>query len=233
MSNLIILPVYNESINLGKMLESLLDLSAQFDILVIEDNSPDGAGIIADKYAKLNNRIKVIHREKKLGLATAYSCGFNFALNNGYEHVITMDCDFSHNPMDIPGFINEAEKSFELIIGSRYIRGVRIKSWSFRRLLLSKLANFYASTMLGTKLSDLTSGFRCYKTTVFNKIDVSSFRSKGYAFQIEIVYKILRKRMKIKEIPIVFTDRQGGVSKMSLKIVIEAFWVVILMKLFH
>lgn len=231
MKNLVILPVYNEVDNINNVVMAILNLDISSEILIIDDDSPDGTGKAADRLSRLNNRVKVIHRERKLGLGTAYLAGFQFALKNGFDYIITMDSDFSHNPNDLPRLLGEAEKGFDLVIGSRYIWGIRVNNWPFERLLLSKFANIYADFILGTGVMDLTSGFRCYRSSVFNKVDFFRVRSKGYAFLIEIAYKIFKKGFPIKEVPIIFSEREGGVSKMSLKIKIEAFFAVIFMKL--
>lgn len=233
MKNLVILPVYNEADNISNIVSAVKKGGLQTDILIIEDNSPDGTGKIVDGLVNKDAGIFVIHRQGKLGLGTAYITGFGFALKKGYDFIFEMDSDFSHNPSDLPLLLQSALKGNGLVIGSRYVDGVRVNNWPFKRLLLSKAANYYADSILRTGVKDLTAGFRCYRAEALKAIDLSKVRNKGYAFQIEMSYKIFKKGFRIAEIPIIFSERKKGSSKMSLAIKIEAFFSVLLMKFAH
>lgn len=229
MKNIIILPVYNEINNIESIVKSLRNIEVYFDILIIDDNSPDGTGAAADKIAQDIKGVKVIHRERKLGLGTAYIHGFEYALKNGYDYVVSMDSDFSHNPKDVPRLFLEAMQGAGLACGSRYAGGVRVNNWPFGRLLLSKCANIYTNIILRAGIKDFTTGFRCYQTAALRQVDFSSVKAKGYGFLIEMTYRFFRKGLPIKEVPIMFSGREKDKSKMSMSIKIEAFFAVLLM----
>lgn len=225
MKVLIIIPTYNEIENIGKLIEVIFTYVPTANILVVDDNSKDGTGEYIDKLSASDNRVKIIHRERKLGLGTAYKVGFQYALNENYDYVFEMDADFSHNPKDITRFL-EKIKHCDLVIGSRYLNQITIVNWPLSRLLLSYFANFYARTVTGIPVRDLTSGFKCYKLKVIKEMPLDRISSDGYGFQIETVFWSYYKKFKVREISIVFTDRLEGKSKMSKNIVWEAFWLV-------
>jgi dolichol-phosphate mannosyltransferase len=222
---LIVIPTYNERENVPKLIEKIFSINPLVHILFIDDNSPDGTGIFLDSCAQNDSRIKVIHRESKLGLGSAYKVGFRYAIQHNYKIVFEMDADFSHDPEEINNFLKEV-KNFDLIIGSRYLNQVTVVNWPLSRLLLSYFANLYARIITGIPVKDLTSGFKCYRIEVIKALPLHRILSEGYGFQIETVFWTHLKGFKIKEIPIIFTDRIEGTSKMSKKIVWEAFWTV-------
>jgi dolichol-phosphate mannosyltransferase len=222
---LVCVPTYNERANLPLIVPSILEQDDRLEVLVIDDNSPDGTGALADTLAEESPRVHVLHREAKEGLGRAYLAGFRWALERGYEFVLEMDADFSHDPKFLPLFI-EASQQADLVIGSRYKQGVNVINWPISRLLLSLGANQYARMITGLPISDSTGGFKCFRREVLAAIDFSRVRSNGYAFQIEMSYRAWRKGFRIVEIPIVFTDRVEGQSKMSKRIVREAVWMV-------
>jgi dolichol-phosphate mannosyltransferase len=223
---LVIVPTYNERENILKLIDAVLAQSPIIDVLVVDDGSPDGTGQIVDERAAADQRVHVIHREKKLGLGTAYVAGFRWALERDYAFVFEMDADFSHDPQHIPQFLDSIENA-DLVIGSRYREGrVTVVNWPIARLLLSYFANVYARFVTGLDIFDLTAGYKCFRRKVLEAIDLSDVRSNGYAFQIEMHFRVWRKGFRIVEIPIVFVDRTEGTSKMSKKIVREAVWMV-------
>ena len=222
---LVIIPTYNEKENIREITPQILKKDPSIDVLIVDDNSPDGTGEIADEMAGENSRIKVLHREKKAGLGTAYKTGFKYALENGYDHIFEMDADFSHDPKYIPRFL-ETVKEADLVLGSRYISGVNVINWPMSRLILSYYANVYTRWVTGLPVRDATGGFKCFRREVLEKIDLDKVQSEGYSFQIEMSFRAWKKGFKIKEIPIVFEDRRVGQSKMSKKIVREAIWRV-------
>lgn len=223
---IVIIPTYNEASNLGQIVPEVLQQDDRLDVLVVDDNSPDGTGDIADKLAGDSERVFVMHRAGKLGLGTAYLDGFRWALERDYEFVFEMDADFSHNPKHIPEFLAGITDA-DLVLGSRYLaRRVTVVNWPMSRLLLSYGANIYAKIITGHRLYDATGGFKCFRRRVLEAIDLDKVRSNGYAFQIEMSFRAKRKGFKIVEIPIVFVDRTDGESKMSGKIVREAVWMV-------
>ena len=222
----VIVPTYNERENIIKLIDAVLAQSPILDILVVDDGSPDGTGGIVDERAAQDSRVHIIHREKKLGLGTAYVAGFRWALERDYAFVFEMDADFSHDPQHIPQFLASVENA-DLVIGSRYREGrVTVVNWPIGRLLLSYFANVYARFVTGLGIFDLTAGYKCFRRKVLETIDLSDVRSNGYAFQIEMHFRVWRKGFRIVEIPIVFVDRTEGTSKMSKKIVREAVWMV-------
>ncbi|MDX1661692.1 MAG: polyprenol monophosphomannose synthase [Gemmatimonadota bacterium] len=222
---LVIIPTYNEAENLPQIVPAVLERNSRFEILVVDDGSPDGTGELADEMAEGEERLHVLHRPGKLGLGTAYLAGFRWALERDYELVFEMDADFSHDPDHLPDFLNLAEE-YDLVVGSRYTRGVTVVNWPMGRLLLSWLANKYAKFVTGLDLNDVTSGFKCYHRDVLEALDLRAIRSNGYAFQIETVFRTWHAGFRVVETPIVFVDRNVGVSKMSKRIVWEAIWMV-------
>ena len=225
MKTLVIIPTYNESENVGRIVPLVLEKDPSINVLIVDDNSPDGTGRIADEMANQDERISVIHRQSKSGLGTAYITGFKFALENGYDLVFEMDCDFSHDPKYIVEFL-KAAKDVDLVLGSRYISGVNVINWPMSRLLLSYYANVYSRLVTGLPVRDATGGFKCFRREVLEAIDLDRVKSNGYSFQIEMSFRAWKKGFKIKEIPIVFEDRKVGQSKMSKRIVREAVWMV-------
>jgi dolichol-phosphate mannosyltransferase len=222
---LVIIPTYNEADNLPQLLPTVLKLGDHFNILIVDDGSPDGTGNLVKQLQKSEPRIHLIERPGKMGLGTAYVAGFRYAIANGFDYVFEMDADFSHDPNELPHLLAKAEE-FDLVIGSRYIQGVNVVNWPMRRLLLSYFANIYTRVITGMPVRDATGGFKCFKRQVLESIDLDAIHSNGYAFQIEMNFKTWRKGYKIHEIPIIFVDRRIGVSKMSKSIVYEAVWMV-------
>ena len=216
----ICLPTYNEAENLERMLRALGSSGAR--VLVIDDNSPDGTGAIADRLAEELGYVDVLHRPQKEGLGPAYLAGFERALADGAELVLELDCDFSHDPADVPRLLEAAEQGADLVIGSRYVEGGSIGDWGFTRKLVSSGGSWYARLVLGVPVRDLTGGFKCFRRAVLEAIDLGAVDTRGYAFQIEVTYRALRKGFRVVEIPIRFTDRTHGGSKMSRTIVLEA-----------
>ena len=222
---LVIVPTYNERDNLPPLANRLLALPAPVDLLVVDDNSPDGTGKLADELAAKFPSIHVLHRAEKNGLGRAYCAGFAWALARDYEFIMEMDGDFSHNPDDIPAFLAAAQTA-DLVLGSRYSNGIRVINWPLNRLMLSLGAAKYVRVITGMPFSDPTGGFKCFRRHALEAIDLQAVRSNGYSFQIELTHKIWRQGMKVAEVPIIFTDRFQGTSKMSGHIVWEAVWMV-------
>ncbi|HMU42434.1 MAG TPA: polyprenol monophosphomannose synthase [Ignavibacteriaceae bacterium] len=222
---LIIIPTFNELDNITKLIPDLLSRSANPDILIVDDNSPDGTADFIQQMAVNNDRIHLIKREKKMGLGTAYIEGFKFALKNNYDFIFEMDADYSHDPKEIPNFLNAIQGN-DLVLGSRYSNGVNVVNWPMRRLLLSYFANMYTRVITGLPVKDATGGFKCFRRKVLETINLDRVKSNGYAFQIEMTYKAFKKGFRIKEIPIIFIDRMKGKSKMSKRIVREAIFMV-------
>ena len=220
------LPTYNERENLEPMVSALLERLGPDDrVLVIDDGSPDGTGALADRLAAESERVGVIHRAKKEGLGPAYLAGFRQALAQGAELVLEMDCDFSHDPDDVSRLIAAAADA-DLVLGSRYVRGGRVEDWGRARRFVSRGGSLYAQILLFTRIRDLTGGFKCYRREVLERIDLDAVSSRGYAFQIETTYRALHAGFRVTEIPITFSDREAGSSKMSRTIVLEAIWRV-------
>ena len=226
MKSLVIIPTYNEKENIREIINAVLKVVPDTDILIVDDNSPDGTGKIVKELMEKDKRIHLIEREGKLGLGTAYVVGFKYAIEKGYDWVVQMDADFSHNPEDIPRFFKYIGE-YDLIIGSRYVDGISVVNWPLSRLFLSYFANVYARLVTGVPVKDLTGGFKCIKSDVLKTIDLDSIKADGYGFQIEINFLAYINGFKIKEIPIIFIDRRAGYSKMSKRIVWEAFWLVL------
>ncbi len=218
------LPTYNERENLEPMLRALGDMDVR--VLVIDDNSPDGTGDLADRLASELGYVDVLHRESKEGLGPAYLAGFRRALASDAELILEMDCDFSHDPEYVPRLIAAAEDGADLALGSRYVPGGGVRNWGLLRRFISAGGSAYARIILGVSVRDLTGGFKCYRRTVLEVIDLDAVDSKGYAFQIETTYRTLRAGFKVVEVPITFADREVGGSKMSKAIVAEAIWKV-------
>ena len=220
-----VIPTYNERQNLPVIVPAVLQQDPRIEVLVVDDNSPDGTGAIADALAAENPRVHVLHRTAKEGLGKAYLAGFTWALAERYDLILEMDADFSHDPKFLPELIKAAAGA-DLVIGSRYKAGVNVINWPMSRLLLSIGANQYAHWITGLPLTDSTGGFKCFRCAVLEAIDFSRVRSNGYAFQIEMSYRAWRKGFRLVEVPIVFTDRIEGQSKMNKRIVREAIWMV-------
>lgn len=223
---LVVVPTYNESANLPQIIPQILAQDPRLEVLIVDDNSPDGTGVIADELGRASPRVHVMHREGKLGLGTAYRAGFKWALERPYDFVFEMDADFSHDPRHLPEFLTAIQDA-DLVLGSRYLQGkVTVVNWPMGRLMLSYLANIYARWFTGLRIWDLTGGFKCFRRRVLEAIDLSQVVSNGYAFQIEMSVRAWRKGFKLREIPIVFVDRTEGQSKMNKAIVREAVWKV-------
>lgn len=232
---LIVVPTYNERENLPPLVQRLLSLPVPVDLLVVDDNSPDGTGKIADELAAKYSNVHVLHRLVKNGLGRAYIDGFKWALEKGYEFIFEMDGDFSHNPDDVPRFI-EAAQNAELVLGSRYVNGIRVINWPLQRLMLSKFAAKYVQIITGMPFTDPTGGYKCFRSRALKSIDLDAIRSNGYSFQIEMTNKVWRQGLRVAEVPIIFTDRFQGTSKMSKRIIFEALfmvWVLLLQNAFR
>jgi dolichol-phosphate mannosyltransferase len=222
---LVVIPTYNESENIPRLIPQVLEQSEGIEVLVVDDGSPDGTGDIVRRMGEKDPRVHLLERSAKMGLGTAYVAGFRYALAGNYDFVFEMDADFSHNPNEIPAFLARARDA-DLVVGSRYTNGVRVLNWPMQRLLLSWTANVWTRFWTGLPLNDATGGFKCYRIEVLRGINLDSIRSNGYAFQIEMSYMAWRKGFRLGEIPIVFLDRLAGKSKMSKHIVYEAFFML-------
>ena len=223
---LVVIPTYNEAINLPQIVPQVLSQDPRLEVLVVDDASPDGTGRIADEMAQTNLRVHALHRAGKLGLGTAYITGFKWALEQGYDYIFEMDADFQHDPAHLKDFLTAIQEA-DVVLGSRYLNGkVTIVNWPMGRLMLSYFANVYARWFTGLRIWDLTGGFKCFRRRVLEAIDLSAVGSNGYAFQIEMSVRAWRKGFKLREIPIVFVDRAEGQSKMNKAIVREAVWKV-------
>lgn len=227
---LVIIPTYNEIDNIEKMIRSLFELYPALSILIIEDGSPDGTAQVVKHLQSEFTTLHMIERRGKLGLGTAYITGFKWALEKNYDFVFEMDCDFSHDPKQIPDLL-EAAQTNDLVIGSRYINGIRIINWPFRRLLLSYGASIYTRAITGIPVFDTTGGFKCFKRSALQSLDFNRIISNGYSFQLELNYKIWAKGLRIKEVPIIFYERRDGQSKMGGGIILEAIFAVFRLRL--
>lgn len=230
---LVTIPTYNEKENVARMIHHVMSLPSQFEILIIDDNSPDGtAKIVKELMPSYPNRLHILERAGKQGLGKAYLAGFDWALNHGADYIIEMDCDFSHNPEDLERLLYacKCEKA-DLAIGSRYIRGINVINWPLGRVLMSYFASMYVRLITGMDIMDCTAGFKCFRREVLEAIDLADIRLKGYGFQIEMKFTTQKHGFSLVEVPIIFTDRQEGTSKMSGGIFNEAFWGVIRMKI--
>lgn len=229
---LLVIPTYNESENIDRLIAAIRAQPIKLDILFIDDNSPDGTADLIRTYQKTDSSIHLLTRPGKMGLGSAYVLGFKYGLENGYSYIMEMDADLSHDPAEIPRF-HEAIHSADVVLGSRYIEGVNVVNWPLKRLILSYAANIYASVILGFKLKDSTGGYKLFRREVLEEINLDKIKSNGYSFQIETSYRAFCKGFKVKEISIVFTDRMAGHSKMSRKIVYEAILMVWKLKFRH
>jgi len=225
MDKLVIIPTYNERENIETLLDRLLALPFGLEVLVVDDNSPDGTGDLVAARQQNEPRIHLLRRAGKMGLGSAYVAGFRYALSQGAQYVFEMDADFSHDPEAIGDFLKAAE-NVDLVLGSRYLHGVTVVNWPLSRLILSYSANVYTRVITGLPVRDATGGFKCFRRRALESVDLDGVRSDGYSFQIEMSYKIWRKGLRIVEIPITFVDRRAGVSKMNRRIVWEAAWMV-------
>jgi dolichol-phosphate mannosyltransferase len=224
---LVVIPTYNESENIVKIINQVLaktDTEYEYNVLVVDDNSPDGTADLVDclKY----NNVFILRREKKMGLGTAYIEGFRYAIRNNFDYVFEMDADFSHDPGYLPEFMKKIHEGYDLVVGSRYINGISVVNWPIQRLFLSYFANIYTRIVTGLKVHDTTAGFMCYDVKKLSTINLDNITSNGYSFQIEMKFKYAQKKYNIAEIPILFIDRRAGSSKMSRKVVYEAFYMV-------
>lgn len=223
---LVIIPTYNEKENIDRIAAAVLDASPHVDLLFVDDNSPDGTGRLADALAERFPRVHVMHRTCKDGLGRAYVAGFKWALQRDYQFVMEMDCDFSHDPKEIPNFRAKILSGFDLVLGSRYVDGIRVINWPLSRLILSRSAGIYVQLITGMPFSDPTGGFKCFRREVLESYAFERVKANGYGFQIEMTHKAWMKGFRIGEVPITFEDRQEGVSKMSGNIIYEALWIV-------
>lgn len=225
-NSLVIIPTYNERENVATVIKKLNSLNTGVDILIVDDNSPDGTAEIIKGLQKECKNLSLLKRSGKLGLGTAYIKGFNWALERGYQYILEMDADLSHNPDDVPRLIKECKKGYDLVIGSRYCDGVNVINWPIKRLLLSYSANKYTRIVTGLPIKDATAGFKCFNRKVLEDINFNRVKSSGYSFQIEMNFRVWKKGYSLKEIPIVFEERSEGKSKMSKNIVFEAVFMV-------
>jgi dolichol-phosphate mannosyltransferase len=232
MKAIVIIPTYNESQNIVKLIEKIFSVAPEIHILVVDDNSPDGTAELVEKLMQSDDRLHLIRRPSKLGLGTAYIAGFKYALEKGYDAIFEMDADFSHNPEDIPRFL-EALQDADLVIGSRYLTGVNVINWPLRRLILSYFANLYTRVITGMPIKDATGGYKCFRASALKQIDLDKVKTNGYGFQIEMNFRLWAKGFRVKEIPIIFVDRMNGESKMNKKIIIEAVFLVWKLKLLN
>jgi len=227
---LVVIPTYNEAENIVKLVPLVLSQGPTIEALVVDDGSPDGTAALVSEMMKSEKRIHLMERPGKMGLGTAYVAGFRFAIAEGYDYVMEMDADFSHDPHDIPRLLEKIGDN-DLVLGSRYTHGVRVLNWPMQRLLLSYSANVYTRIMTGLPLHDATGGFKCFRRKVLEAIDLDRIKSNGYAFQIEMSFKAWKKGFRLVELPIVFHDRRSGVSKMSRKIIYEAVFMLLTLRL--
>jgi dolichol-phosphate mannosyltransferase len=231
--NLVLIPTYNEKENVERMIRKVFSLNTPFELLIIDDNSPDGtAGIVENLMPEFEGKLHILKRSGKQGLGKAYLAGFHWALQRSYDYVFEMDCDFSHNPKDLKKLYRACvDQNASLAIGSRYVSGINVVNWPLGRVLMSYLASAYVRTVTGMKIMDTTAGFKCYHRKVLETIDLDNIRLKGYGFQIEMKFKTWLHGFKIVEVPIIFKDRTEGASKMSGGIFNEALWGVLKMKI--
>ena len=223
---LVVVPTYNERDNLPAIVAAVHAALPEADLLIVDDNSPDGTGQIADALAKTDKQVSVLHRQGKLGLGTAYIAGFKHALKRNYQYLFEMDCDFSHDPQYLPVMLARARAGADLVLGSRYVAGGGTVNWGPLRKLISRGGSLYARTILGVGVHDLTGGFKCFRRHVLESIDLDNVSAQGYGFQIEMTYRVVKSGFRVEEVPIVFVDRRVGQSKMSKKIFVEALTLV-------
>lgn len=219
------MPTFNEIANLKHSVAELFKHNFSVDLLIVDDNSPDGTGVIADRLALSDPRIKVLHRKEKQGLGPAYLAGFEYAFSHGYEFVVEMDADGSHRAIDLPKLIAESV-SADLVIGSRWVAGGSVINWPAHRKAISKIGNIYTRVLLRTKVRDMTAGFRIYRSALLQNLDLATVSSHGYSFQVEMAWRSIQKNARVVEVPITFIEREQGISKMTSSIVIEALWLV-------
>lgn len=231
MKTIVVIPTYNEADNIQSLIETLHNVVPDTHILVVDDNSPDGTAQIVETIEKNDDRVHLIVRPGKMGLGTAYCHGFRWALDRGYDAICEMDADFSHDPNELKTFFNEFP-NYDLIIGSRYIKGVNVINWPLSRLLLSYGANLYTQIITGMPIKDATGGFKCFRAEKLKEIELDRIKTNGYGFQIEMNYRMWKKGARIKEVPIIFVDRRSGVSKMNKSIIYEAIFLVWKLKFF-
>ncbi len=232
MKALVIIPTYNEADNVSAIIDEVLKQDKNLEVLIVDDNSPDGTSEIVEKKQKKNKKIHLLKRAGKMGLGSAYVAGFKYALKQNFDYIFEIDADFSHDPAVIPDMLEEIRNN-DLVIGSRYLGGINVVNWPLRRLILSFFAAHYVRFITGMPINDPTGGFKCFRRKVLETIDLDKILSDGYSFQIEMNFRTWRRKFKIKEIPIVFTDRRSGQSKMSKKIVREAVFVVWKLQFLH
>jgi dolichol-phosphate mannosyltransferase len=225
-SALVCIPTYNERDNLEGIVQAVLAADSRTDVLVVDDNSPDGTGQLADALVAREPRVHVLHRQRKEGLGRAYLAAFGWALQRPYSYVLEMDADWSHPPRYLPGLLDRAQAGVDLVLGSRYVPGGGTVNWGWARRAISRGGSLYARGILGLPVRDLTGGFKCFRRQVLESIDLAAVKSTGYAFQIELTYRTYRKGFRVEEMPIVFEDRRVGQSKMSRRIVVEALTMV-------
>ena len=228
---LVVVPTYNERDNLPAIVAAVHAALPEADLLIVDDNSPDGTGQIADELAKTDTQVSVLHRQGKLGLGTAYIAGFKHALKRNYQYLFEMDCDFSHDPQYLPVMLARARAGADLVLGSRYVAGGGTVNWGPVRKLISRGGSLYARTILGVGVHDLTGGFKCFRRHVLESIDLDHVSAQGYGFQIEMTYRVVKGGFRVEEVPIVFVDRRVGQSKMSKKIFVEALTLVLKLRL--
>jgi dolichol-phosphate mannosyltransferase len=233
MSALVVIPTYNELANLGPLVEAVLAQGEEFSILIIDDGSPDGTGLLADELAQVfPGRVEVIHRQGKLGLATAYLTGFRHGIVRGFDYILEMDADFSHDPAYLPQFLATARQTgADVVLGSRYVTGGGVANWPWYRRVMSRGGSLYAGLMLGVPVKDLTGGYKLFRREALEMLQLDDIKSTGYGFQIEMTYRLWQKGARIEEIPILFKDRLNGVSKMSSSIFLEALIMVVQLRL--
>ena len=223
---LVVIPTYNERENLDPIVAAVLAADERLEILVVDDNSPDQTGELADELARAHRRVHVLHRHRKEGLGRAYLAGFAWALKGDFDPIFEMDADFSHDPRYLPKFLESIAGGADVVLGSRYVRGGGTVNWGFSRQAVSRGGSFYARTILGVPVRDLTGGYKCFRRSALEALDLETVRSTGYSFQIELTFRAIRKGLKVVEIPIVFEDRRVGQSKMSRRIFVEAATMV-------
>jgi dolichol-phosphate mannosyltransferase len=228
---IVIIPTYNEKENIEAIIRKVFSLAVPFDILIVDDNSPDGTGQIVKSLQQTFPGLHILERKEKNGLGTAYIAGFHWCLEKGYDYIFEMDADFSHNPEDLPRLYDACRNGADMSIGSRYVTGVNVVNWPMSRVMLSYFASKYVRMITGMKIHDTTAGFVCYKSEVLNKINLDRIRFRGYAFQIEMKFTTWKHGFKLQEVPIIFTDRTLGQSKISKNIIREAVWGVLALKM--
>ena len=227
---LIVIPTYNEKNNIENILSKISSINSSYDILVVDDNSPDKTYEVVRKISKKNSHIKLLLRKNRAGIGTAYCAGFDYGIKKKYEKIVQIDADMSHDPMDIPKLI-KLSNTYDLVIGSRYVNGISIINWPLSRLILSYSANIYAKLLTGMKIMDCTGGFKCFNSKVLKSIDLDKVESQGYSFQIEMNYLTYKNNFTIHEIPIIFKDRTIGKSKMSKRVIFEAIYLVPMLRI--